>query len=251
VCTEEFDVDDFQRLQPGLDLQFFLNLQEEKEKREQRHNLESETSVRAPVRSESSNEVIEIREENAVIRANPVIQVRSHKRGETCIYSSSANDGKCLICKEEHFDCNFIAEHRCSTCYKTAEGCPISASKASYVIEKLLQLRKNDGKGRSNISMQAARVFANGSNHRPLKAIVFSEFRDVYVRLRRRSSTCSQDEYTLPVCLLTPLFYDSTGILRRPTCPQIWSKFYRKVNALLSLLSLFTPTNTSSGYLCG
>ena len=33
ICHTIFDVDDFQRLQPGLDLQFSFNLQEEKEKR--------------------------------------------------------------------------------------------------------------------------------------------------------------------------------------------------------------------------
>lgn len=203
VCTEEFDVDDFQRLQPGLDLQFILNLQEEKDQREQRHNLERETSTRASVRPDSENEVIEIREEDAVARANPVIQARSHKRGETCIYSSSAKDGKCLICKEEHFDCNFLAEHQCSTCKKIAEDCPESASKASYVIKKLLLLRKNEGKGKSNITLQAARVFANESNYRPLKAIVFSEFRDIYVRLFHVVD--ADDEQAILPCLLTRL----------------------------------------------
>jgi hypothetical protein len=81
-------------------------------------------------------------------------------------------------------------DQQCPVCHKSAERCPEDASKARYVIDKLLQLRANDfadgGDKNINVSPVAARLFAkNGSNrssHRPLKAIVFSQFRQIYVR---------------------------------------------------------------------
>lgn len=155
-------------------------MQEEKEKREQKHNFDRETNVSIRSQHDDVVDLNEIMEDRSDPNAR-LHQVRSHKRGEACVYSPASNDGKCLICKEEHFDCNFIAEPRCSTCYKSAEECPTYASKASYVIGKLLQLRKNDRDGKSNVSPLAARVYASAGNHRPLKVIVFSEFRDIYV----------------------------------------------------------------------
>lgn len=103
----------------------------------------------------------------------------------------------------EHWDCNFMnSERKCSVCFKLAEDCPEHATKPKYVIDKLLQLRNNDfvseEKRTRNISPMAARLFAKSgmthSKHRPLKAIVFSQFRQVYEyfgdRLIRRFGVC-------------------------------------------------------------
>lgn len=181
-------------------------------------------------------------------------QVRSHKRGEACVYSPASNDGKCLICKEEHFDCNFIAEPRCSTCYKSAEECPAYASKASYVIGKLLQLRKNDRDGKSNVSPLAARVYASAGNHRPLKVIVFSEFRDIYVSpWDVYGSAYSLSSLTLCNCQLC-----FSGILWQSTCQEIRSKFLNHAitaciplwASQVSLHQAFLDTSSRPGHMC-
>lgn len=191
VCNEPFDPDTFQELQPGLDLQFLLNIEDEKEKRAQKQNFDRETSVVAPSRHENGAEVDEDTDQGV---NPPVQQARLHKRGESCVYSPTSKDGKCLICKDEHFDCNFLAEEQCSICYKSAEECPAYASKANYVIQKLLQL-KNDSGMRSYVSPAVARIYSSKSSRRPLKAIVFSEFREIYVRKSclsvRPSNLCS------------------------------------------------------------
>ena len=77
---------------------------------------------------------------------------------------------------------------QCSICHKMAEECPDYAAKSKYVIAKLLELRNNDfasdGSKRCNVSPMAARFFGKNGNghssHRPLKAIVFSQFRSIY-----------------------------------------------------------------------
>ena len=86
-------------------------------------------------------------------------------KNHTCTFSRAVADGKCLKCREEHFDCNFLlGGNRCSLCYKRAEDCPAGASKALLVTNKLLSLREKEITGN--------RVF-----QRPLKTIIFSQFR--------------------------------------------------------------------------
>ena len=94
------------------------------------------------------------------------------------------------------------SESKCSVCFKLAEECPEYATKSSYVIDKLLQLRNNDfvsdDKKTCNTSPMAARLFAKSgmahSKHRPLKAIIFSQFQEVYEyfndHLIRRFGVC-------------------------------------------------------------
>jgi hypothetical protein len=178
VCHSSFDVDDFQKLQPGFNNQFCLELQREKEEREKQQALDQAIS-------ESTWPAIEINEARDIGGNRPNdTQIRSHRRGESCVYTSSPRDGRCRICREEHFDCNFMnREQTCTVCFKHAEQCPSYASKASYMIDKLLQLRKNDVEDECNVSPIAARVFSkSGARHRPLKAIIFSQFRSSYVR---------------------------------------------------------------------
>ena len=106
----------------------------------------------------------------------------------------------------EHFDCNFMNndDQQCSICFKHAEPCPSYASKSKYVIDKLLQLRQDDvsGSGSAVHSPMAARLFGRSSGststHRPLKAIVFSQFRVAYEYcgdrlIRRFGGACVAD----------------------------------------------------------
>ena len=158
VCLNRFDADDFQRLQPGLELKYLLTLKEEKEKRQQQQTLARETSVAE--RSERDIVINELREADAGVDLQVQIpnaqisNVRRHKKGESCMYSSSsAKDGKCTctVCREEHYDCNLMnIQQQCSVCFKMAEECPEYAYKARYVIDKLLQLRENYANGTSN-----------------------------------------------------------------------------------------------------
>ena len=175
VCDTSFDVDDFQRLQPGLELQFCLNLEDEQEEREKQYALKRAFAETWPDGRMNDSQGATFRQK--------------HKRGESCVYSSRVIDGKCTICREEHFDCNFMNnERKCSICFKKAEDCPDYNRKAKYVIGKLLELRNNDfadvGSQQCNVSPMAARFFSkrgsDKSSHRPLKAIVFSQFRAVY-----------------------------------------------------------------------
>jgi hypothetical protein len=180
VCQKPFDVDDFQRLQPGFNNQFCLNLQEEKKEREKQFALKR--ALADTSRPERLNDVDALAE--LEVNAPTAVQARSHRK---CIYSSRFQDGKCTICKEEHYDCNFMnSSKQCSICFKYAEECPDYNRKSKYVIEKLLQLREfiNDDTRKFGCSLTAARLFAISGNghcaHRPLKAIVFSQFRTIY-----------------------------------------------------------------------
>ena len=185
VCLNQFDADDFQRLQPGLELKYLLTLKEEKEKRQQQQTLARETSVAE--RSERVVVMNELREADAGadLPVQIISNARRHRKGESCMYSSSAKDGKCTVCREEHYDCNFMnTQQQCSVCFKMAEECPEYASKARYVIDKLLQLRENDANGAlNNVSPMVIRVYGKQRmTTRRLKVIVFSEFRESYVR---------------------------------------------------------------------
>jgi hypothetical protein len=158
-------------------------LQEEKKEREKQLALKRAFADSSQPGRRSYIDVLEEFEVNAPT-AN---HARSHRRGESCVYSSLLTDGKCTICRDEHYDCNFIKDGKqCSICFKYAEECPDYNRKSKYVIKQLLQLRDfiNDGTGRFSFSPTAARLFAISgkvqSAHRPLKAIVFSQFRTIY-----------------------------------------------------------------------
>ncbi len=197
VCETPFDVDDFQRLQPGIDFQFNANLEEEKKDRESKRALSRAFS------SPNNNAVVDLEEvEGVEEREVDEIRVsRKHKKGEACKYSREFNDGRCFICREEHFDCNFDnAEQRCYICNKYAEEVPDYASKAKYVVDKLIELRSGF---QGSVSPAAVRLFGKRGdpksvNRRPLKAIVFSQFRSIYEYfgnrlIRRFGGTCVAD----------------------------------------------------------
>eukprot|EP00804_Cyclotella_cryptica_P023714 CCRYP_017271-RB/>CCRYP_017271-RB protein AED:0.03 eAED:0.03 QI:232/1/1/1/0.75/0.77/9/691/1469 len=202
VCQQSFDVDSFQRLQPGFNFQFCLKLKNEEEERKNRFAIRRVISD--SIRPWNVVDIAEVVNNENRTSETPA---RPHRRGESCIYSRLHSDGRCEICRKEHFDCNFMNfEQQCSVCYKNAEQCPEYASKARYVIDKLLQLRTNDFADdcskNINVSPMAARLFAKNGSHRlsqrPLKAIIFSQFREIYEYfgdrlIRRFGGACVAD----------------------------------------------------------
>jgi len=95
ICLKSFDVDDFQRLQPGLNNQFHLNIEEEKKEREKQFALKRAFSEGSEGREIDVDEL----GEEVEVNVPPTQQARSHKRGEQCVYSKRMMDGKCTICR--------------------------------------------------------------------------------------------------------------------------------------------------------
>ena len=210
-CDKTFDVDDFQRLQPGLVYEWSLSLKEEKAKRESDEALRRQldevhsrahgglgandnTSMgdepAAAVAGDNNAGPIDLIGNNGVANGDgsPNRALRNRRpKNHACTFSRTVCDGKCGVCREEHFDCNFLVDRdQCSLCFKKAEDCPPEASKALFVTNKLLSLREKEIAGN--------RVF-----QRPLKVIIFSQFRLIlnYVgdRLIRRFGGSAVAEY--------------------------------------------------------
>ena len=84
--------------------------------------------------------------------------------------SSLVTDGRCTICKKEHYECFMLEREYCAVCKAPAEDCPKEESKPFYITNKLLQLWK-DYKNRG--------LEHNGKEKRPLKVLIFSQFRSI------------------------------------------------------------------------
>ena len=96
------------------------------------------------------------------------------------VYCPTRADGRCRICGEEHFDCNFLnAQKKCEICHKTARDCPAYASKSKHVINKILDLLSS-GKPLQCSPVATRRFGRKGHHKRPLKVIVYSQERAVY-----------------------------------------------------------------------
>lgn len=182
----------------GIDFQFSHNIEEEKKKRESNRALSR--ALHSTSQSSNDNNMIDLDELDEVPVVNDERQPTPRKHKSPCKYSRDFFDGKCTICREEHFDCNFMnAEERCYTCFKYAEMVPEYASKAKYVCEQLIQWRTMN----APISPAAVRFFAKHDHpksvsHRPVKAIVFSQFRSIYEYfgnhlIRRFGGACIAD----------------------------------------------------------
>ena len=87
-----------------------------------------------------------------------------------CRYFYAVTDGRCLLCKKEHYDCFMLERDNCEVCHAPAEDCPREETKPYYIVNKLCQLwgeYKNRGLG------------LNGEEKRPLKVLIFSQFRSI------------------------------------------------------------------------
>ena len=204
VCEQEFDVDVFQRLQPGFKTDWLHNIEEEAKRKK----------AKSPQQEETQHEgVIELLDGGAGMLAPVAPPNESQPRrrrnkpgdGHTCVYCPKKRDGKCLLCWKEHDSCNFITKSgMCQVCHAEQEPCPVSETKPTYVINKLLELIEKD----KNLKGGSCRIPKNNlsdesiclvGDRRPLKVIVFSQFRKVLNttgdRLIRRFGAACVAEY--------------------------------------------------------
>jgi len=115
--------------------------------------------------------------------------------GHECEFDRYAADGKCIHCLVEHGSCNLLnTRSRCEVCYRIAEDCTKEDSKSSYLISRLLELYKNQPS-----SARSGALVAERAGTRPLKVIVFSQFRaslnNTGHRLLRRFGPACVAEY--------------------------------------------------------
>jgi SNF2 family DNA or RNA helicase len=196
VCNARFDVDLFQRLQPGMVYNWLHNVEEE---------LKGKKSKLKPEESDSqTNEepAAVVLEGGAGILA-PVDPSRPRRRtrkpgdGHACDYSPKDTNGECLLCWKQHDECDLTTKsRRCEVCYRSAEGCPTSETKSFYVVKKLIDLHKeHQRRDQSLVPTPLFGIPMDLKERRPLKVIVFSQFRKVLNMtgdrlLRRFGSGC-------------------------------------------------------------
>jgi SNF2-related domain len=120
---------------------------------------------------------------------NQLARRRMHKHGDghLCSFDRCSGDGRCVLCLSEH-ECDLRGEGgvntlpQCQQCFRTAEACPSSDSKAHYLVTKFTQF------------LNVSDTFS-----RPLKVLIFSQFREalncVGHRLLKRFGTACVAEY--------------------------------------------------------
>ena len=122
---------------------------------------------------------------------------RSRKPGDghACIYSPKSTNGECVLCWKQHDSCDFMTpSSQCNECFQRAEDCPESETKSFHVVTSLLGLYiQQQNRGQQIVSPSSTDVQL--ATKRPLKAIVFSQFRKVLNMagdrlLRRFGSGC-------------------------------------------------------------
>jgi SNF2 family DNA or RNA helicase len=184
LCEKNFDVDELQTFQPGFRLEWKPNLD--------RCTI---TSSNGKHGAQNDLHVPENRENEILIRA-PQNRLRKKKYGDghACEYDRYAADGKCIHCQEEHDFCNLLnSESRCSVCYRAAVECSADESKSFFLVNRLLQLCT------SHPRTLPTKSVCGYSGVRPLKIIVFSQFREalnfVGDRLLKRFGTACVAEY--------------------------------------------------------
>lgn len=196
-CKTEFDIDDFQLLQPGLDYVWKWNLVEAQKQREEKQNMEA--SIRESLITAQGRRTEVLAEDNQnQVEDNPQqAQLQQHQRrrrssseAHICKYPNLYVDGKCKICGEIH-PCNFMRQRKCTVCHCVAEDCPKEESKAYYIIEKLLNLW--------SVYQNRGIDPMTGEEKRPLKVLIFTQFQQVSNlvgdRLIRRFGTACVAEY--------------------------------------------------------
>ena len=164
VCEETYDVDTFQRLQPGIELKWHSPEEINKKKA-----TEVTTEGTENVGGSNPQPVINVADRVALQPAAERRRTRRFADGHICEYDIASHEGKCTLCFEEHFECVLVDKSRCAVCYKSSEACPDCETKSFYVSKKLQELHSKYP-GHLGISSPFG-------EKRPLKAIVFSEFR--------------------------------------------------------------------------
>ena len=171
-CKHTFDIDDFQMLQPGLQYSWKWNIEETRKKREATANFRQQI-LNGATTAETAN-AQQLALQNISNQNGNIIQQANMPRSRVhqCVFPSKFSDGKCVICRKIHEKCNFLNEDLiCSICHCVAEDPPEEESKASYIIQKILQLQTLKAKDKIDCFLKGHR--------RPLKIIVFSQFRQI------------------------------------------------------------------------
>jgi SNF2 family DNA or RNA helicase len=119
--------------------------------------------------------------------------------GHKCEYSARREDGQCELCWTEHDYCNLLTPSgRCQVCYRAKQSCPEFETKPSFVVGKLVSLYQVQQKRESCPAFKTTHEYPD-VERRPLKVIVFSQFRNVLNtigdRLIRRCGTACIAEY--------------------------------------------------------
>mmetsp|Transcript_18897 Transcript_18897/g.28050 ORF Transcript_18897/g.28050 Transcript_18897/m.28050 type:complete len:1578 (-) Transcript_18897:181-4914(-) len=217
VCDAVYDVDDFQRLQPGFVFEWKWNVEEANKKRQMSVNLRRELSVngqrqpreaaarRVPPPQHLDHQLPVPVPEAAAAAPVVIVENNANNRniqqgGHVCTFPHQFIDGKCLVCRKEHMDCDLLSCNKCVVCHRPAENCPEEESKATYLITKLLHLQKlkesstamamsipNDAASRACPGLVAENyagglqcdLLENTNRLRPLKVIIFSQFRQI------------------------------------------------------------------------
>lgn len=167
ICDAEFDVDSFQKFQPGFIIKWLSNLGDA-----------STASSDAIMLNEPDESLID---DGPIVR--PAVERRKTKKfgdGHVCEYDYYSVDGKCIHCHTEHDNCNLTnSSGRCALCHRCSIKCPISESKSFYLVDRLSSM----------LSQKSS----------TLKVIVFSQFRDalnvVGDRLLKKFGTACVAEY--------------------------------------------------------
>jgi SNF2 family DNA or RNA helicase len=191
-CNEEFDIDDFQKLQPGIVYEWNWNINQSKKEREERHFTELE--IHSVLNRQSQHGSVNAADDTSETRG-PMPRRRRLRKNDAhiCVYPDIYLDGRCKICGEIHM-CNFMNtqnQSKCPECHCISENCPKDESKAFYIEKKLLDLwnayshRIIDGTSDSSL--------------RPFKVLLFSQFNQILNvigdRLIRRFGTGCISEY--------------------------------------------------------
>lgn len=187
ICDKGFDVDHFQELQPGFEFNWLHNIEEEMKLKSLNGN-----GIADGHESDEDGE----HDGNIGNNAGPFVQpngagmlapddplrMRTNKFGDghICEYSPKRSDGKCRLCWKEHEDCYLVEEsRRCRVCYRQVEDCPKSETKSRYITQKLFEMYSQQKEARrASIKIKATLEYRT-VERRPLKVIVFSQFRSV------------------------------------------------------------------------
>lgn len=191
LCDDPFDIDDLQRLQPGFVLEWKSNLKHPKEIADTQEN--SSAAIPPPALPERDLAMGD--------HLRPPDELRGTKKygdGHECRYDPVARDGHCFLCSKEHEPCNLTNKHsRCETCHRLAADCPEEESKSSYLVTKILELHRSQKD--QDVGSQSPGEYQIPDGPRPLKVIIFSQFRPalnvVGDRLLKRFGTASVAEY--------------------------------------------------------
>jgi len=177
VCNNQFDVDLFQRLQPGFKYDWLHNVEEEI-KLEPTNNQENLQDVDEPLPLPGGVGVL-------VPRNQRQRRARTHKFGDghSCEYDPKNSSGRCILCFTEHESCYLAGELRCNVCFRLAQNCPRSESKITHIVNKLLDLYRHQQDSKLSTKNKNNRLNKPAAflleRKRIPKVIVFSQFRKV------------------------------------------------------------------------